>query len=70
MRPRLWTAIALATAIAVPAMAQGVTVQGTIKGAKGMKVTALGLDGTASTATVNGKGAFKLSVPSSRAKNE
>ena len=69
MRPRLWTAIALATVVAVPAMAQGVNVSGTVKGGKGMKISAIGLDGTATTASIKSNGAFKLSVPSSRAKN-
>lgn len=69
MRPRLWTAIALATVVAVPAMAQGATVSGTVKGGKGMKISAIGLDGTATTGTIKSNGSFKLSVPSSRAKN-
>ena len=58
MRPRVWTAIALATVVAVPAMAQGVTVSGTVKGGKGMKISAIGLDGTATTGTIKAKAAF------------
>ena len=69
MRPRLWTAIALAAAVAVPTVAQGATVSGTVKGGKGMKISAIGLDGTATTGTIKSNGSFKLSVPSSRAKN-
>lgn len=69
MKPRLWTAIALATVVAVPALAQGATVSGTVKGGKGMKISAIGLDGTATTGTIKSNGSFKLSVPSSRAKN-
>lgn len=69
MRPRVWTAIALATVVAVPAVAQGATVSGTVKGGKGMKISAIGLDGTATTGTIKSSGSFKLSVPSSRAKN-
>ena len=69
MKPRLWTAIALATVVAVPTMAQGANVSGTVKGGKGMKISAIGLDGTATTATIKSNGSFKLNVPSSRAKN-
>ena len=69
MRPRLWTAIALATVVVVPTMAQGAMVSGTVKGGKGMKISAIGLDGTATTGTIKSNGSFKLNVPSSRAKN-
>ena len=69
MKPYLWTAIALATVVTVPAMAQGVNVSGTVKSGKGMKISAIALDGTATTASLKSNGAFKLSVPSNRAKN-
>ncbi len=64
-----WTALAAAAAISVPVAAQGATITGTVTGGKGMRITAIGLDGTASSTRVRGNGKFSLRVPNARAKN-
>ena len=46
MRTLRWTTAAIAAAIALPVAASGATITGTVKGGKGMRVTAIGLDGT------------------------
>jgi hypothetical protein len=69
MKARMWTAAALAAAVAIPVTASGATITGTVKGGKGMSITAIGLNGTANSAKINGKGRFSLKVPNARAGN-
>ena len=69
MRTLRWTTAAIAAAIALPVAASGATITGTVKGGKGMRVTAIGLDGTANSAKIRSNGKFSLKVPNSRAKN-
>ncbi len=69
MKTLRWTAAAIAAAVALPVAASGATVTGTVKGGKGMRVTAIGLDGTANSAKIKKNGKFSLKVPNSRAKN-
>lgn len=62
-------AAVIAAVTALPAVAGAATITGTVKGGKGMRVAAIGLDGTATTARLNGKGRFTLRVPNARARN-
>ncbi len=68
MAPRHWTAAALAAAVVIPVSAHGATVTGTIKGGKGMSISAIGLDGSATTTKVKSGGKFSLKVPAARAR--
>lgn len=69
MKTLRWTAVAVATSLAIPIAASGATVTGTVKGGKGMSISAIGLDGNATTAKIRGGGKFTLKVPKSRARN-
>jgi hypothetical protein len=62
-------AAAVAASLTVPLIAQGATVTGTVKGGKGMSISAIGLNGSATTAKIKGNGKFSLKVPGSRARN-
>jgi len=69
MKTLKWTAVALAAAVSIPVAASGATLTGTVKGGKGMRLTAIGLDGTANSAKIKSNGKFSLKVPGARAKN-
>ncbi|MFN5745881.1 MAG: hypothetical protein ACK443_07335 [Methylococcaceae bacterium] len=53
----------------LPHSALSATVSGRIKDGGGMRIAAIGLDGTATSATISATGTFKLRVPATRAKN-
>jgi hypothetical protein len=65
----LLLALPLVATSLLPHSALSATVSGRIKDGGGMRIAAIGLDGTATSATLPATGKFKLRVPATRAKN-